>query len=210
MNDYLFRYDWFTNNIPTWKEHLVCYAGAEDITFVEIGCWEGRSAVWLLENILLKPSCRLHCIDPWASPNGEVIEDRFNYNTRLVSNITSAQLIKHKDRSIDILPSFSGESVDVVYVDGSHIAKDVLSDILLSWRIIKQSGILICDDYELDQEIQFHDGYETYSVAPPLHRPRMAIDAFLQCFDGHYRLLHKGWQVLLRKCDLSVPDSRHG
>ena len=31
---------------------------------------------------------------------------------------------------------------------------------------------------------------------PPVERPKMAIDAFLQCFEDQYRLLHKARQVL--------------
>ena len=37
---------------------------------------------------------------------------------------------------------------DLVYIDGSHSAKDVLLDSLLAWRLLRPGGAMIWDDYE--------------------------------------------------------------
>lgn len=203
LDEYQYQYDWFSGNIPVWEEHLARFAGRQNLTFIEIGSWEGRSAVWLLENILTDESCTLHCIDPWASPIGGTIEAHFDHNMRVALRRGKARLVKHKGWSTDILPTFPKESADFLYVDGSHVAKDVLSDIVLGWRLLSPGGVMICDDYELEQGIEFHDGYETFPVVPLLERPKPAIDAFLQCFEGDYRILYKRWQVLMEKLPAS-------
>ena len=40
-----------------------------------------------------------------------------------------------------------GVLADLIYIDGSHLAKDVLSDAILSWKLLKPSGVMIFDDY---------------------------------------------------------------
>lgn len=49
---YKFTEDWFSGNIPLWTEVLAPFKGKPDIHYLEIGVWEGRSAIWVLENIL--------------------------------------------------------------------------------------------------------------------------------------------------------------
>jgi SAM-dependent methyltransferase len=196
---YQFEFDWFTHNIPIWLTHLRRFAGRPGITGIEIGAWEGRSAVWLLENVLTDPSSVLHCIDLWASPNGRTIEARFDRNIAIAVGRTGGRVVKRRGKSVDVLPDFDARAADVVYVDGSHIARDVLSDLMLAWRTLKPGGVLICDDYELNHGVEFHGEQLVYVEVPGLARPKMAIDAFLTCFEGTYRLLHKEWQVIVEK-----------
>ena len=82
--------------------------------------------MWLLENVLLERSCTLHCIDPWDCPINALIEARLDHNIEVAGERSCAQLIKHKGRSVDVLPSFQRASVDVAYIDGSHLAGDAL------------------------------------------------------------------------------------
>ena len=46
---------------------------------------------------------------------------------------------------------------------------DVLSDAVLSWNLLKEGGIMILNNYELDY---FEEEY---------NNPRIAIDSFLRC-----------------------------
>jgi hypothetical protein len=59
-----------------------------------------------------------------------------------------------------------------------------LSDLVLSWRLLRIGGIVACDDYELKEGLEIHDGYEICRVIPPIQRPKIAIDAFLQCYSS--------------------------
>lgn len=90
------NYDWFSWKVPVWLEHLSPLAQQTGVTAVEIGSWEGRSAVWLLQNILSHETCSLHCIHPWSSPNGAIIEAAFDHSAAVVSRHSRAKLVKHK------------------------------------------------------------------------------------------------------------------
>ena len=35
--------------------------------------------------------------------------------------------------------------VQVIYVDGSHVPQDVLTDAVMAWKLLKQGGIMILD-----------------------------------------------------------------
>ena len=63
LKKYNFSTDWFTYKIPEWNKLLRPFKGKPDIHYLEIGVFEGRSAVWMLENILTHPSSKLTGID---------------------------------------------------------------------------------------------------------------------------------------------------
>jgi hypothetical protein len=44
--DYRFTADWFTPAIPVWKKVLKDYQGKPDIHYLEVGIFQGRSALW--------------------------------------------------------------------------------------------------------------------------------------------------------------------
>jgi predicted O-methyltransferase YrrM len=96
-----------------------------------------------------------------------------------------------KGKSYDILRNthvFIPETADYVYIDGSHLAIDVLSDAVLSWSLLKDGGILVFDDY----------GWGDHTTDEK-QKPKLAIDAFLSAYREHYQVLEAGWQVYMKK-----------
>jgi hypothetical protein len=79
-------------------------------------------------------------------------------------------------------------SDDFIYIDGSHVAKDVLVDAVLSWDLLKVGSIIIFDDYQWRVKLW-----------NPWARPQIAIDAFLQVFEPYVELRHKEYQVVVKK-----------
>ena len=54
-----FSVDWFSNNIPTWNRYLKRFKGKE-VNAMEVGSYEGMSALWLLDNILTHAKSRMY------------------------------------------------------------------------------------------------------------------------------------------------------
>jgi len=174
--------DWFSNNIPNWELWLAPLKG-QSFWAIEIGSCEGRSAIWLLENILTHPSSRLHCCDVH-------IRDRF------IENLHAADVAERvwlsENTSWKFLQHWGAE-FELIYIDGSHHAKHVLEDSINAWHALKPGGILIWDDYRL---IEANDW----------NRPGPAIDAFLSAYRLELDLLpeapnaiNPGWQKAVRK-----------
>lgn len=40
---------------------------------------------------------------------------------------------------------------DLIYIDGSHMRLDVLTDAVMAWQLLRVHGILVFDDYEWNQ-----------------------------------------------------------
>ena len=77
---------------------------------------------------------------------------------------------------------------DIIYIDGSHHANDVLQDCLESWKILKKDGIMIIDDY-------FWTGYENH-----LFNPINGINNFLRSFEKYFNVLRVSKnQVFIKK-----------
>src|SRR5438105_2903605 len=78
---YDFTKDYFTSRIPLWRRTLAHLRGRAELRALEVGTYEGRSALWLLENILTDPSSRLVCVDLFYElPDAE---SRFHFNLGL-------------------------------------------------------------------------------------------------------------------------------
>ena len=83
----------------------------------------------------------------------EAVEQRFRRNAQEAARSLphGVDLRLHKMISADGLVNFRHQgyagSFDLVYVDGSHLAADVLQDAVLSFRLLRSGGLLIFDDY---------------------------------------------------------------
>jgi hypothetical protein len=188
-----FTHDWFSGNIPIWKRHLRHLQGQPGVRMLEIGVFEGRSTVWLLQNLLTGPEARLDCIDTFAGGSEHhaqgidmgSVERRFDTNIRRAGG--ESRVMKLRGASRQVLRTLDLEAYDAIYVDGSHQAPDVLEDAILAFHCLKHGGILIFDDYGWQWEW------------PELWSPRLGIDAFLYVYRERLELLHKEYQVLVRK-----------
>lgn len=191
-----FTQDFFSQHIPNWTEWLAPFKGKR-IQALEIGSFEGRSALWLLENILTHKDSYLICVDTWQAGGDLPPADPCLFK-RFAANMSrhKERVIPYRMRSVAALLKLETNNptadrgphsyFDFIYVDGSHAAQDVMTDAVLAWLLLRPGGILIFDDYG-------------WGVNPdPKMQPRPAVDAFLNCFTG-YRLIYMGWQVAVQK-----------
>lgn len=192
--------DWFDRCIPVWEKYLSEFRGKPDLKFLEVGSYEGRSACWLLDNILTGDRSTIECCDLFEGCGAQgawskELYDRYNM-TEVLSNFLDntkeyGNRVKlHIGISQEILRGMgSVPEFDFIYIDGSHIASDVLEDAVLSFRLLKSGGIMVLDDYTWE----FFDS--------PLRHPKLGVDAFMSVYSGQFDLLHKDQQVILRKLD---------
>lgn len=185
--------DWFSHNIPLWEKLLLPLAGKE-LHALEIGSYEGRSTVWLLEHVLTHRRSTIHCIDAWEATADGVARnlDWPAAYARFRKNIAhfGGKVSTIRGRSQEVLRgSRQLEVYDLIYIDGSHRADHVLEDAVLSWRLAKDGAIIIFDDYH----------WELYPV--PEMNPKAAIDAFVRIFGHNLEILNRGigHQYVIRK-----------
>jgi SAM-dependent methyltransferase len=185
--DYDFTSDWFTPNIPVWREVLAPYAGKPGVRYLEVGLFEGRSALWVLENVLTDPTSRLVGVDPFLGD----YQGRYRRNVERSGAAGRVRTIKGYSQVV--LRTVPLESFDIVYIDGSHATADVLEDAVLSWRLLKPGGALIFDDYRWDASTS------ECPTDSPDDSPKRAIDCFVGCFARRLRVIHNSYQLIVRK-----------
>ena len=198
MTDYQFTKDWFSWAPQVWEQlipHLPGEGG--DREFLEIGSFEGRSAVWIVEN-MMQDGDILGCIDTWegGEEHGEEnmgsVEERFDHNIAvLCAKYPERYTDKYKSTSTaalaEIMQGGRKPTFEFIYIDGSHIAKDVLTDACMAWPLLKPKGIMVFDDY------MWGDPRDI------LHRPKPAIDAFTNLFAEELNIVHVGYQLVVQK-----------
>jgi predicted O-methyltransferase YrrM len=199
-----FTVDWHSHNIPHWLRILERYRGQPDVHALEIGSFEGRSTVWLLENILSHATARIDCIDTFE---GSVEHERMGLNldnllTRFLGNTEPyAKKVRcHKGKSQDVLRSpdfgpYEVESYDFIYIDGSHKAADVLEDAVLSFRLLKIGGLLIFDDYA------WQGGGPT-----EFDNPRRGVEAFYSAYQNQLEPVQISYQAVFQRVAVQSRD----
>jgi predicted O-methyltransferase YrrM len=111
--------------------------GKPGLRFLEIGCFEGRATVWLLENVLTHPSSRIVCVDSFDVHPEQ--EEFFDTNVAAVGG--AGRVEKMKGLTVSVLPTLTRAS-DWIYVDADHRAIAVLTDAVLSWPLLRPAGYL--------------------------------------------------------------------
>ena len=193
---YKFTNNWFESAAKSVWDSLIPQVNPTRI--LEIGSYEGASTCYLIEKLAASKNIELHCIDTWeggienkngggAEVNMSDVENRFHQNTKIairkVEN--SVQLTIHKGMSdfelSSLLVEGKSEYFDFIYIDGSHQAPDVLSDAVLSFRLLKNNGVMAFDDYLWQEQLPYG--------TDPIRCPKIAIDAFTNIYCRKIRLI---------------------
>lgn len=175
---------YFSGNLPYWQELFLKFE-VRPGNILEIGSFRGDSAKVLLDCF---GHSKITCVDTWSGGDEHSsiefaeIEKSFDefagqYNQRVT---------KSKGTSVEFFLSQQSR-YDLIYIDGSHFADDVLIDLLKAWQVLNVGGVMICDDYIWDRYKRIRDN------------PCAAINAFLSLKKGEYRVLAVYRQIWLRK-----------
>lgn len=181
-----FTEDWFSKRIPVW-DNLLKKFKSKPVTFIEVGCFEGRCSVYLLKNILKHDKSKLICIDHFLQKNNKN-EDTYPIFLKNVENYKH-KIHLMKGFSFDMLKKIN-EPIDFVYIDASRHSKNVLEDMIMSWNLLKSNGYMIVDDYTNNKE---HDN----------NCPKKAIDCFTDIYFNELQILETKWQIIIKKRTLN-------
>jgi len=186
---YVFTQNWFTHKIPVWTQLLQEFKGKPDVSYLEIGTFEGRSALWLLENILSSPTAKITIIDAFE----ENTYKTFTSNINLSGEANKFKILS--GLSTEKLKELPSNSIDLAYIDGSGKGIVMLSDLVNTWNLLKVNGVIICSRYALDAHLR-----EALELQPHDPGPFEAIDAFLKLYKPYIKILaFEENQVIFRK-----------
>lgn len=142
---------WFNRVMDEFCPLAMRFAG-QPILYVEIGVWKGNSAEWVCENVLTAPGARGIGIDPYPPDRKRSADDIDN----LIKKHAVDRLKRFEDtgrwwwrfeKSQDVLRSWGQGPIDFLYVDGSHLAHDVVMDFCYAWPHLRDGSLVVFDDW---------------------------------------------------------------
>lgn len=203
-----FTVDWFSGNEPVWRALLApALAGRPSIRALEVGTYEGRSALWMLENLLTGRGSKLVCLDDFSEVAPQTLRraatksrhDRNENPVRracmdnLAADMAAKRVMVIEGRAEDTLRALPvSAEFDLVYIDADKSSRGVLEHAVLAWPLLKPRGFMVFDDYTNSRE---HD----------TSCPRPGIDAFLDNYAHELKVRHAGWQVIAQKRTKKLP-----
>lgn len=183
-NKYKFNYDdWFSMNMNVWKNYLT---PLKEIKYLEIGSFEGRSAVFGGELSNVK---EITCVDTFegSKENGENINYDLVYKNCLENlNRLNKPYNLIKNTSHNFFQN-NNKTFNVIYIDGSHFHENVKKDFINSMNCLDDRGILICDDFLW------------FFYKKKEHNP---IGAILECYEKYkedLEILFVNHQIIFKK-----------
>lgn len=170
---------------------------------LEIGCFEGLTSNYITER-LLSSTGKLVCVDPLTNnylndaltekdvKDNETIYsyfnnqyDRFIENTRHNANRIELHRKLSSEAYPELIEKYNGQ-FDLIYIDGDHRASAVYIDAINCFKLCKNGGIIIFDDYGWGKK------YNEEAT-------NVGIDKFLNEYQDQYILKSRGEQVVIQK-----------
>lgn len=198
--EYTFSQDWFSHNISHLENAIkVELTSKSKIDLLELGTFEGLSAIWFLENIpkiIKNCSINITSVDDFEGDikplNGINMQ---NVHKNAISNFELANRINSPNK-IDLISSSTNNffksnllNFDIIYIDGDHSSKQTIFDAMNAFEVLKPGGIIVFDDY-----LGGNGEYSNLDISP-----KFAIDTFVLLYSRKIKIIFQGYQLIVKK-----------
>jgi predicted O-methyltransferase YrrM len=161
-----------------------------NVKMLELGTYEARSSKFFIDNILTGKNSELVTVDfkpditKYSLSNINQMEDYYpNFN------FIRADFKKFLAEEISL-----DRKYDIIYQDGGKLSLTTMYQLICCYYLLNSGGVLIIDDYEWvnknkskNNKLNNNDG------------PKEAVDTFIKFVNNDITLLHKGYQLILKK-----------
>jgi len=199
MSNFRFTTDWHSHITKHWETHLSRFRG-KPAHMLELGSFEGRSALWALDHVLTHETSTIDCVDLWIGEYEKNFQHNMSEHPRghraFGHKMDVFRFLTERCVMLDRQWDSKGESLfkmyDIIYIDADHQTKSALTEAALCWRLLKPGGVMIFDDYPWQHPESDPDRSRKLG-------PKKGIDAFLECWQFELQVLHHGYQVIIQK-----------
>jgi predicted O-methyltransferase YrrM len=158
------------------------------INVLEIGSYEGRSAIFFMKYF---NKINLICVDTWVGSDEQEdikidfkkIENNFDYNIKRYKN----NITKYKDTSDNFFKLNINKNFDFVFIDGYHKYETVLNDAQSAFKLLNKGGFILFDDFD-----RFY--YKNIEL-----NPIYAMNSFIKNHEKNIEIIFASSQLLIKK-----------
>jgi hypothetical protein len=199
--NYCNMYNWLhdlpkgQNSKEVFKNILMTFKDKRS-SILEIGTFAGTSIIGMLNYL---EDAKGFTIDKWEDYDENDIYYLKNISKLYIEDIFYENV--SKSNMTDRIKSVKGDSsecliqliknndlFDFIYVDRSHKCIDAYTDCMLSWKLLKEGGVMGIDDY-----------LYVFDNCKELDIPYYGVNHFLEKIEGRYKVLNKGYRLFIVK-----------
>ena len=181
VNDYFFTSDIFSHRIFTLIEKLQPLKDRA-IAALQIGCYQGMSACWLLDELLSDPESKLTCID------GQFEAD---FQENILKTGASAKVTLLEGEIHELIANCTLESFDLINIQARcKLTQHAEKNAHLAWDLLKSGGFMV------------FGGYGWRNPKDARQDPKAGIDRFLNSVKGQWQVVDLSGptlQLIIRK-----------
>jgi predicted O-methyltransferase YrrM len=184
MEKYTYTHGWFLSS--EIRHYIFKFINPiEKHNILEIGSYEGLSACFFSDNLLSHKDSTLTCVDPFdindtTTPLTTSTKDIFLRN---INKSENKNKISFREMYSNDFFLTNTERYDFIYIDGSHLEKDIINDMTEADKVLVTGGIMWMDDYR---------GGNDDTI-------KKVMDRFVDENKGRYITILSGYQLALRK-----------
>ena len=200
--NYCGMYNW-TNDLPKNSKQtfitLLQSLKNKNANILEIGTYSGTS---IIEMLKILSNAKADVIDNFNLSKEEFDDckkyaDNINLSLKDVKSALYNNIkLCNMDNRINVIEGNSLKVLldikktkklyDFIYIDGDHNSKVLKHDLINSWNLLCDNGILAIDDY-------------LWTPYNDVTTPKIVIDEFLKLYEYQYTILHKDYRVFIKK-----------
>jgi predicted O-methyltransferase YrrM len=123
------------------------------INYLEIGVSCGGNAIHIANSYAAHKDSKIYCVDPWFDYDeypeykGEQENSWRDFQRNIQLSGHFEKFVVSRGLSENIVPTFSDNFFDIIFVDGNHETKYVYNDGVMALEKVKPGGYIIFDDY---------------------------------------------------------------
>lgn len=152
-----FGENWFYNGEKFYSDIVKKFSSGSH--FIEIGCWKGKSAAYLIVEILNSgKNIKLDCVDTWdpfVNEDASVYTDKGDMSSLYETFLNNMKPLEKyytpiRMRSTDAANLYDDNSLDFIFIDACHYYECVDADIKAWYPKLKKGGVISGHDFGND------------------------------------------------------------
>ena len=177
-------------NTKNWLKVTENLINKPNVKMLELGTYEARSSKFFIDNILTGKNSELVTVD-FKPDITEYSQSNINKMEKYYPNF---KFIK-ADFKVFLAEEVSlNKKYDIIYQDGGKLLLTTMYQLICCFYLLNSGGILIIDDYEWkNKNVNKNDKLNNNKG------PKEAIDIFYNFVKNDVTILHKGYQLILKK-----------